>query len=204
MEQSEFNKIKMRFEALYWVPWNESFKQPVIEWGKYLSQLDYSIANETIDRGILQGYPDGKGNINTKMPSIPEYNALYLKIKRDLTESEPARELSYCPVCEGKGFIPHTKAEEYETVSGKIVVICREYILYCTECTKGDNYKYDERNNSERKTKYIIEPVTKYYSIDQLKAENSFKNRKAIRMPDYVLKEAKKHGIDIRRIMNVG
>lgn len=203
MEQSEFNKIKMRFEALYFVPWNDNFKQPVIEWGKYLSQLDYSIANETIDRGIMQGYIDGKGNTNTKMPTIPEFNNLYLQIKKNIDESELEKETGYCLVCDNKGYIPHTKIEEYETISGKKVKISRDYILYCTECQRGEQYKHDGRNNKDRKTKYFTEPVTKYYSIDQLKAENSFRNRKVIRMPDYVLKVAKEHGIDIRRIMNV-
>ena len=77
---------------------------------------------------LMQGYTDGKGNTNTKMPTIPEFNNLYLQIKKNIDESELEKETGYCLVCDNKGYIPHTKIEEYETNSGKKVKISRDYI----------------------------------------------------------------------------
>ena len=138
MLREEVLKIKQRFEALYWVPWNENFQAPLKEWGDYWLKLDYSISNDTIDKAIQEGYPDGKGGKNYKMPSISEFNQLYREVEKVQKESQMFSNTAYCQVCDNLGYVPLEKDSH-------------QYILYCTECHIGEKYKYDGRELKDHK-----------------------------------------------------
>jgi hypothetical protein len=83
----------------------------------------------------------------------------------------------YCYVCDNTGVVCHRTKE------------C-DISLYCTECEKGQENKYDGRQ-CKKKSDYYISPVTKYYDIEELKARNMFnaKNKGVpVPMPDTIRK----------------
>lgn len=87
-----------------------------------------------------------------------------------------------CYVCENKGFVLHEN--QYHC----------EYVLYCTECEKGKEFQYDGRQLKKDKTDYFIEPVTKYFDIEELKAKNMFKSHKIAPCPEELKQQLKKIG----------
>jgi excinuclease UvrABC ATPase subunit len=168
VESSKIYKILDRLECVFL---NTPLSKPGAkqEYVKFFFTCDYDVAEKTIDKIILDG---------TKFfPTISEINALYKNMEAiELSNKKFNADGNICMVCNGDGFIVH-----------KIKTI--DYVLYCTECEKGRDFKYDGRNNSKNaKSIYYTEPVTKFYDVNQLTAENSFKDRQPIKAPEYIRK----------------
>ena len=133
---------------------------------------------------------------------MPVFADIYTAYQNEYKQTKE-KITSDCPYCKGLGYIVHTKFEVVECYNGTKKSIPYQCPLYCTECQQGEQYKYSGRECKDHKTDYIIEPITKYYNLDDLVAKN-WTDRKAIPAPDYVREVFKKHGMSINRIMRVG
>ena len=144
------------------------------QYSKVLVNYEELIAQKAIDNLIM----------TTKyLPSIPELIEMLRNVEK--LQRVTRVESNICLVCLGEGFILHNS-----------------YPLYCTECDKGKEYMYNGQDNgtdkagkpsNNPKSDYYIEPVTKYYDIQELKGQNAYRNeRRVVPMPDNVRKLLKK------------
>jgi len=102
-----------------------------------------------------------------------------------------------CYVCMDKGVLGFADGEG------------RTFVLYCTECDTGKASAYDgsKISNQKYRTNYAIEPLTKYYDrgwISETEQTNRLADRTPKPMPEYVMKLARKHGINLRALMGRG
>lgn len=162
------------------------------EYVKFFLPLNYNQSLQTVE----------KCKLNYKYcPAISDLYETYKAVGVEIRESMPTEN---CTICNGLGYIVHTKMEQFETASGKKIQYPYQYALYCTECTKGEQFKYNGREVKSHKSDNYTEPVDKYYNLDDLRAGNAFAVKKVIPIPQYVIDEAFKHGMDIRRIIRAG
>lgn len=160
-------------------------------WIKNLMELEYMPAQNAIDTII-----------KTHTTFMPVFADIYQEYQNEYKETK-AKITTDCPYCKGLGYIVHTKKTEYETNNGDKKYLYHQYPLYCTECQQGEQYKYNGRESKNHKTDYIIEPITKYYNLDDL-VDKNWTDGKAIPAPDYVREVFRKHGMNINRIIRAG
>lgn len=123
------------------------------EYINFFADMDYSTTSRAIDK-IIKG--------SKFCPTPSEIFELYTAIKKS-EESRKGidRPVKDCPICKGRGYLIQDRAEGDKSY---------EYILYCTECSAGDQWKYDGQKVKENKSLFYVEPVTKFYDLKQLKA----------------------------------
>ncbi|MCX8132109.1 MAG: hypothetical protein N3I35_18670 [Clostridia bacterium] len=179
MEGLEAVRILKRLESL-WIkcPFEERPGQKE-EYAQFLLKYDYKTMDKAIDISATQA---------KFFPTLAELTEAYISAQEQIRSNrESQSEQQMCYVCMNKGFISH-KINVYEMADGRKAPL--EYILYCTECEKGETFKYDGRNCKDHKTNYITEPVNKYFDIESLKAKNIFdynnKPHEPVPMPVYV------------------
>lgn len=156
-------------------------------WIKSLMELEYMPAQNAIDTII-----------KTHTTFMPVFADIYTAYQNEYKQTKE-KITSDCPYCKGLGYIVHTKFEVFECYNGTKKSIPHQYPLYCTECQQGEQYKYSGRECKDHKTEYMTEPMTKYYKLDDLVAENW--EGKPIPIPDYLREEARKHGMNINRLI---
>lgn len=148
---------------------------------------------------IMVNYEDGivmeaidniiKGNKFCPKPAeLYEELQKLSKIQKDNNRLLNSQE--YCYVCENTGIVT-LRTTEYDKV------------LYCTECEKGKEQAYDGRT-CKQKSDYYIEPVTKYYNIDELKSRNMFDKKnpgQPVPMPETVRQMLRKMGMNHKTLV---
>lgn len=125
-------------------------------------------------------------SINNKFcPSIAGIYELYKEIESNHKQNKAfIQQESTCYVCMNDGFIINRNNKD-DTI----------WIYYCTECEKGQSFKYQGKECKNHKSKYTINPITELFdqqSIEHIKSENMFKNRNPSKMPENVRQEIQK------------
>lgn len=151
-----------------------------------LAKEEYLKVLGTIDMDLMQQVFDDLAKKYKFFPSISEIYEVYNEIKTEKREREKIIQPdTTCYSCENRGFVIYKN--QYNC----------EYVLYCTECDKGKEYAYQGKNNSQRynaKTDYFVEPVTKYFDIEELNAKNMFKNHNIVSCPTELKQQLRKIG----------
>lgn len=146
------------------------------EFAKALGNIEYSRALKTVEsiqkNGILE-----RGEKIFRLPSIPQFLDI-CKAAQEKRESKKD-----CYVCGGTG-----GGMIVEEVDG----IRYEFALHCDEC--GTAYV--------SKDGYYTEPISKYYDIENIKAQNAFKDKTLKPIPDYIKDLCRKLKLNINAILN--
>jgi hypothetical protein len=146
------------------------------EFAKKLSNLNYQraiLAVEHIQKNGILNY----GEKVFKLPSIPQFLDIYNSLQsNDIKKND-------CIVCGGTGGGVHSQV---------INDIKYEFALHCDEC--GTAYI--------SKDGYYTEPISKYYDIDNIKAQNAFRDKNKKPIPDYIKDLCRKLKLNINAILN--
>lgn len=138
--------------------------------------LDGAIASKTVNaiqkNGILQG-----SEKVFRLPSVPQFLDIYNSM---LEKRESKKD---CLVCGGTGG---------GMITQEVDGIKYEFALHCDEC--GTAYV--------SKDGYYTEPISKYFDIENIKAQNAFRDRTPKPMPDYCRNEFKRLKLNINAILN--
>jgi hypothetical protein len=127
-------------------------------YGNFLMELDYDITTSTIAR--LQ--------MTSKfLPSMAEIKKEYNIFKKPFEEEVSTNVECWC--CMDFGLITYDKKIYIRTA-----VYYNEYTLYCDQCEKGNEERYDGRKiKKSRPSPYHMEPLSKYIDPADLITSNS-------------------------------
>lgn len=135
-----------------------------------LQEFEPDVANDAIDKMCKE---------LKRKPYPADIYDYCTDIKRQKNSNLSITEKNECMLCRGDGFIVRKDKDK------------RPWILYCHECQKGELYKYDGRELSKNKSPYYSEPISKYYTqeqIESIKAKNLFRDR-TVKPPPQELKK---------------
>lgn len=201
MEQKQFNDIIKRLEC---VCVKTDFDNPYkkAEYANVLIDLDYELMDNAIDHFILHGIQTSNGINRSFLPAPGELLDIYNELKKIQNYNNNLSNNEFCHVCENHGYILHDKKIDYLSDNKKKYI--SQMTLYCTECEKGTEFKYDGKQSKVKSLNYS-EPISKYYDVEQLKAANMFKKRGPCECPDAERAQIiKTLGPNVFRILNGG
>jgi hypothetical protein len=144
--------------------WNR-FDEPGVqsEYHKALLRHNYGLMDKAVDSALEE---DSK--------NVPPISALVKTYKR-LSEDAaalPAKNETYCEVCDNKGFVLMTEVRKNGNKD-----LLYQFILHCPFCAVGMSRAYDGRQGKV-KSEYIIPPLTQYFdneAIAVMRRENRCK-----------------------------
>jgi hypothetical protein len=110
----------------------------------------------------------------TYMPTVPEFITLYNKYK---PSEHRVENKNLCLICMNKGIVMMEMVKEYSERQK----LKYEYSLHCI-CEKGKAQAVDYTNKAGER--YYTEPVTNYFDINELKANNKRKLEKKKEISD--------------------
>lgn len=126
------------------------------EYYKYLRNYNQNSLDKAIDEMIETFIPTS----SRSCPTIAEIKIMYDKHHKKIIFNDYSN-LKDCKYCDNKGFMQYYK-DNYE------------YIAYCDKCARGEQYKYDGRNNKERPSLYFTVSISEVVPIEFL--ENNKEN----------------------------